>query len=341
MERMTLPAGPAALLAPEWLAHRYDPGRDAVHLVRAGRALRRQVPSLIDKHLPGAAEPRVVPRRDLRAVTPPSVPVHFVFHSAYCPSTLLATALDVPGVATSYKEPQLLDDLVGWRHRGGPPAQVGAMLDQALTLLARPFETGEACVIMPSDVVNGLAEGMLKLRPEARCILLHAPLQAFVTSIARDGVEGRLRVRDLLSKQLTDGLVAGLGFEKRDHLLHTDLQAAAVGWLAQQRLFAKLAELWPKRVRTLDSEVLLRRPAEVLAAAGLLFGRGMSEEQIAAVAEQFARSAENDAASPSGAQSNDRAAPHADEIGKVVAWATAVADNAGAQINLPAALVAI
>src|SRR4051812_43739354 len=69
-------------LAPEWLAHRYDPEHDAVHLVRADRALRRSVPFLTDEHLPSAQEPVVARREDALESAPAPSPVHFVFHSA-------------------------------------------------------------------------------------------------------------------------------------------------------------------------------------------------------------------------------------------------------------------
>ena len=336
-------SSPASLtLGPEWLAHRYDEAHDAVQFVQAERALRRSVPFLIDEHLPNAKAPLILSRADALAQAAEPAPVHFIFHSAYCCSTLLVRALDVPGRASGLSEPQILNDMVGWRHRGGAPAKVGEVLHNSLALLARPFEPGEACVIKPSNIVNGLAEGMMRLRPNARCLFLHAPLQSFLTSIARKGMWGRLWVRELLSRQLTDGLVQ-LGFEPKDHLLHTDLQAAAVGWLAQQKLFATLAAQWPERVRTLDSETLVARPSDSLRASSELFGLGVSEEEIAAsVAEVFSRNAKDGSAfAPSQREADRRAgeALHAEEIGKVTVWAEAVANTANVPMTLPAPLL--
>src|SRR4051812_29098778 len=95
-------------LSPDWLAHRYDPDHDAVHLVRADRALRASVPFLTDEHLPSAEEPVVARREDALAAAPDPAPIHFVFHSAYCCSTLLANAYDEEGLASSLKEPTIL-----------------------------------------------------------------------------------------------------------------------------------------------------------------------------------------------------------------------------------------
>ncbi len=330
------------VLAPEWLAHRYDETHDAIHLVEAPRALRRSVPFLIDEHLPGAKAPMVVRRDEAMAVAPAPAPVHFIFHSAYCCSTLLANAFDRPGLSASLKEPQFLADMVGWRQRGGEPSDIGAVLDQSLTLLSRPFEPGEAVVIKPSNVVNGLAQAMMNIRPAAGAVLLYAPLPVFLASIARKGMWGRLWVRELLSKQLTDGIV-DLGFSPRDYLLQTDLQAAAVGWLAQKQLFATMAARWPNRVRTLDSEVLVERPVEALLAIARLFALDLDERTAAQIVDNvFARNAKDGSGFASGQRASERAAGeavHAEEIEKVAVWADVVARNAGIDAELPAALL--
>jgi hypothetical protein len=212
------------------------------------------------------------------------------------------------------------------------------MLDDALRLTARTFAPGEACVVKPSNIVNGLIDAMLKLRPQAGCILLHAPLRAFVTSIARKGMWGRLWVRELLSRQLAEGLV-DLGFAPRDYLLHTDLQAAAVGWLAQQRLFDLIARRYPERVRTLDSEGLVAAPEAAITAAAALFGLSLDEAgRGKTVRDVFQRDAKDGSRFEPGQREAARRAGealHADEIDKVTAWAEAVAHAAGVPMILP------
>ena len=162
-------------LPPDFLAHRYDPSHDAVHFVNADRAVRRTAPFLTDENLPGASNPLVVRREDAQRVASGTARLNFIFHSAYCCSTLLANAYDRPGAAFSLKEPVLLNDLVGWRHRGGTPAQVGTVLDDGLRLLARPFVAGEVGVVKPSNVVNALIPAMVAGREEAGVLLCTPP----------------------------------------------------------------------------------------------------------------------------------------------------------------------
>jgi hypothetical protein len=328
-----------------WFAHRYDPEHDAVHFVRIPRAVHRAATFVTDEYLPAGLEKLILPRAAIVEVTPTPAPVHFIFHSAFCCSTVLARAFDVSGVSMGLKEPPVYNDIVGWRHRGGgPPARVAQVLDQVTTLLARPLGDGEVAIIKPSNLANVLARGLLSMRGESKALLLYAPLDTYLKSIAKKQMDGRLWVRDLLVKLLKEGLV-DLGFETKDYLGLTDLQVAAVGWLAQQSFFVQLGGEFSNRVRTLDSETLLARPAETLRALALLYGLPLTEAQIDMIVDgpaftthsksktafdNDARTAEYDAA----------AKLHGDEIAKVVVWAEAVAKNAGVAMTLPARLIA-
>jgi hypothetical protein len=323
---------------PAWLAHRYDPGHDAIHFIDASLDARRAVPFLNDENLPGFKLPTVVRRSEAMAHQAQPGKVHFVFHSAYCCSTLLAACFDLPGKALALKEPQLLNDMVGWRHRGAQPQALAQVMNDALTLLARPFEPGEVAVIKPSNIVNGLAEALLATRPESTAILLHAPLRSFLTSIARKGLWGRLWVRELFVTQLADGLV-DLGFDNESWLRQSDLQIAAVGWLAQQRLFHRLLQRWPERLRSLNSEVLVADPGPVLRHAAALFGVTVDDRAIAQmIADNFARDTKTGETFSQGQRDAAREAgeaAHRDEIDKVCIWAEAVAAANGLKLDLP------
>ncbi len=328
-------------LDPVWLAHRYQPDGDAFHMVNADRAARGKVAFLTDELLGSQLERRVLARAEAeRLAQAGSAPIHFIFHSAYCCSTLLARAFDIPGAASVAKEPQLINDLVGWRHQGAAAERVTATLDLSLSLLSRPFVSGEAVIIKPSNVVNGLLPTMLGLRPDARAVLLYAPLESYLASIARKGMWGRLWARELLSRQLVDGMAGPFGFTSRDHILHTDLQAAAVGWLAQHKLFTETAKKWPDRVRTLNSEILVAQPQESMERIADLFGLTLTPDQITKiVAEEFSRNAKDGAAFAAGQREADRRLAmdqHQDELDKVCVWANAVAQTIGLDLALPA-----
>jgi len=327
-----------------WLAHRYDPGHDAVHMLPVPRAEHRKAIFLTDEYLPKGLEPLVLRRTDAVRAGPPGAPLHFLFHSAYCCSTLLARAFDRPGWAMGLKEPVILNDIIGWRRRGGKGPDMASVLNDTLTLLSRPFAPGEAVIVKPSTAVNGLAPAMMALRPDARAILLYAPLPTYLASIAKKGLDGRLWVRTLLTGMLDDGLI-DLGFSTRDHLGQSDLQVAAVGWLAHQKLFAQIVERFgAARVRTLDSVTLMADPHAALSAMATLFGLPPDAAVIDAIAKgpAFATHSKSGTAFDAGnraAEHRDAAAIHGDEIEKVARWAEAVAAGAGLSAKPPAPLL--
>jgi hypothetical protein len=334
----------AAVADASWLAHRYDPGHDAIHLLPVPRAEHGKATFLTDEYLPKGLDPLVVRRSDAVRAAPPAAPLHFLFHSAYCCSTLLARAVDRPGWAMGLKEPVILNDIVGWRRRGGKGPDMASVLDDALTLLSRPFAPGEAVIVKPSTAVNGFAPAMLAVRPEARAVLLYAPLPTYLASIAKKGLDGRLWVRTLLTGMIDDGLV-DLGFTARDYLGQTDLQVAAVGWLAHQQLFTRLVERFgADRVRTLDSATLMADPRAALSAMAALFDLPADPVVIDAIAAgpAFRTHSKFGTAFDAGnraAEHRDATEIHRDEIDKVAQWAEAVAASAGFSPTPPAPLL--
>jgi hypothetical protein len=339
----SMPAAPsvsAVIDDAAWLAHRYDPDHDAFHFRRVARTVRAATPFLTDQHLGEETSPLVLRRSDCAAVAPDQrAPVHFLFHSAYCASTMLAHALDQPGVATALSEPVLLNDMIGWRRRGADPRMHGRVMDDALAMLGRGFANGEAVVVKPSNIFNPLARGALTLRPQARAILLHAPLRAFLLSVARKGLWCRLWCRELLENYLADGFVR-LAFEPRDYFRQSDLQVAAVGWLAQQQAFATLLGWAPERIASLDSETLTQDPAAAVAAA-MDHLRLACDRAAIAGHPALARNSKSGAAFAPGERQRDLAAAEAaygEEISQVVGWAEAVAAQAGIPLTLPGAL---
>ncbi len=320
-----------------WLAHRYDAERDSYQMRYLSRDAHDAATFITDDYLGTDTDILAVDRREIISHLPANKPLHFILHSAFCASTMLARGFNLPGVSMGLKEPVLLNDIVGWRRRGAERTAVAERLDHGLRMLSRPFGNDQAVVVKPSNVFNSLAPVALALRPESRAVLLYAPLPVFLVSVARKGLWCRLWCRELLEGLITDGMV-DLGFEPRDYFRQSDLQVAAVGWIAQHQLFARMAKQFgPERIATLDSERLTANPAAALASAAKLFGLDVSQ-QFSGNSSAFSthskfggsfttddRIAEHKAASDA----------HGDEIEKVLLWAEQVAEAAGVDLELP------
>lgn len=336
---MTTPDPTRVVRDATWLAHRYDAESDRIQFVHVDREAHRAATFLTDDNLRTAQRRVAVPRAQARAMSPEASPLHFIFHSAFCCSTLMVRAADLPGVAMGLKEPVILNDLSGWARRGAAGADVARVLDDALALLARPFTPGEMIVVKPSNVINAFAPAMLGMRSGARALLLYAPLRTYLASIAKKGMEGRLWVRDLFRKLARDGLI-DFGFSTEDYFGQTDLQIAAIGWLAQQALFdGMIRQFGPGRVLPLDSETLVTRPREATSAMYRLFGRPLAQAELDSIIDRgtFSRHSKLDVAFDRRdrlAEHDAAVSAHAAEVDMVAQWADLIAQQRGIPLRL-------
>jgi hypothetical protein len=325
----------------EWLAHRYDETNDTIQFRFVSREEQQRMTFLTSAEV-GDGRLAIFPRSDcLAEARARELPTpRLIFHSAYCCSTLLARAFDVPGVSFGLKEPQILNDVVGMQLRRADPRQVAAALDAALLMLARPLGAGEVIVIKPSNLLNPLIPLITAMRPHLRALLLHAPLDVFLASVARKEIEGRAWVRELMWKMILLGQAERFGFTDEDLYRQTDLQVAAVGWLAQQALFAEATQRHPG-FRTLDSETLIERPVESLNALGRLFELDFDPDEVVAGPAFTTHSKDrSDYSSEQREQDRDRGKSlHAREIGIVLEWAERLAEHAGIPMRLPARMI--
>ena len=325
-----------------WLSHRYDDDSDVILFRFIDRQAHSAATFLTDEEIgdaPMIAAPRVTSLNAARQLNLPAP--RYIIHSAYCCSTLLARAFDIPGVSIGIKEPVILNDVVGVHIRGGDPRQVAAALDIATLLLQRPLAAGEATVVKPSNILNPLLPLLLRLRPDARLLLLHAPLEAFVASIARKETVGRNWARDLMWKYMRLGQALRFGFSDEELYKHTDLQVAALGWLAQQALFGEIAQAHPDTVRTLDSETLVTQPKEVMERLAVHFDLPLDAAEVASgpAFQRHSKSGDSFTAAERAAERERSLDIHRAEIDIVVDWIHRVADHAGIQLELPGQLL--
>jgi hypothetical protein len=326
---------------PEWLAHRYDEQIDAFQYRHVPRSRHAEVGFATDDYLGKEANPVVIPREEAARLLGEQAPIHFILHSAYCASTMLVRSLDLPGSAMGISEPVVLNDMVGWRRRGADVRRHAMVMDQSLGQLSRPWGPGEAVVLKPSNIFNGLAMGALHIRPQSSALLLFSPIEEFLLSVARKGMWCRLWVRELLEILLQQGVV-DLGFEPRDYFRQTDLQVAGVGWLAQHMLFHRMASHYGSgRIATLDSETLTRDPAAAVAKVASHFGLGAQDLSSYSGHPAILRNSKSGDAFERGERQMDQARArkiYGDEIEKVAEWIRVVGERRGVSMELPFAL---
>lgn len=325
---------PAALAAdPHWLPHAFDPARQTVTCMKLPRARLAGTAFLADIARESGYGSAEVPLAALAAAAPaPDAPVIFIFHTAFCRSTLLVRALEQPGISTGLSEPGIIASLAG----AGQAGQ--AALAPVAALLARPWGQGEAVFVKPTNHANMLAPALMRALPQARALLMSNPLPSFLDAVIRKGMMGRRWGRQLYL-ELMGYAGMDLGMDGREQFLMTDLQATALAWFLNQRFLAAMVQNFGARVRVLDGDAFGRDPAATLAAVYGFAGHGVTPEQIAAIAAGpvFARDAktgEDYAAKAARDAAATRSSVTADEIAKVGEWVGMIARQAGLSVPL-------
>ena len=335
---MSAPTANAVALDPEWLPHTYDAPGTSLTFVHVPRQARSELMFLSDEHFAGKFEKLAFPVAEVAAgaADAETAPIHFVFHTSFCCSTLLAKALEVPGVSSTLQEPDVLINLANRLIRSDDSANRDR-LELVLHLLERPPAAGEAVIVKPSNFANRLVEPALAMRPDSRAVLLYSDVETFLRSLLKRGMFGRIFGRRLFN-QLRGWSRLDFGYGPEQLLEQTDVQVCALAWLMQVQHFDTIARAFgPERLTVLDSATLLRDPAQAIDRAQALFGLGLDREQVQSIASGpvFSKHSKfGDRAYDSEAREREHEAAtevHAEELGMVVQWIEAVA----AQLGLP------
>ena len=192
----------------------------------------------------------------------------FIFHTAFCCSTLLARALDAPGTALALKEPDVLMGLANILRVDAElrqsPERAEALLHTIFGLLARRFVCDERILVKPTNAANNLLPPAVQ--SGARAVLLYGDLRSFLVSVLKKGEACKAFVRqqyNIFSLD-ADGLAA---IPQRQAVAFTDLQAATAVWRHQMELFDRtLTATQRDQVVSLDFKTLMAKPVAALQA---------------------------------------------------------------------------
>ncbi|MBI1365013.1 MAG: hypothetical protein GC153_03545 [Alphaproteobacteria bacterium] len=334
---------------PAWLPEAFDPARDAIAFARIDRAgLAKE--AFLDKRMAGSVTARATaPAGDIIAASarlPRRPPPAFIFHTAFCCSTLLARALDRPESALALKEPNILLDLANAarvdEQLKRDPARFQSLFRAVAALLARPHAGEERVVVKPTNTASTLLGSALAIGAPA--LLLYGQLRDFLISIIKKGEEGRAFVRLQYNIYALDG--AGLAaIPPRQAMGFTDLQVAAVVWRHQIEQFARVLDGAPAaRLASLDYRKLLEAPAAVLTSAADHLRLPLDEAALtaAAASDVFARNSkfadQKFDAAQRGADEAALAERWKSELDLIVRWAAGLNLGVEARLPLPRAL---
>jgi hypothetical protein len=322
----------AAAADPDWLPHTFDESGAGLTSVYVPRTERAALTFLSDDHYQGRFAKAHHPAQAVREAVAqaPQVPIHFIWHTSFCCSTLLAKALEIPGRTIGLREPDVLINLAN-RFIRSEDAANRERLELVLRLLERPYAGEQAVIVKPTNFANRLIAPTLALRPGSRAILLYSDLKTLLLSLAKKNMRGRIWGRRLYA-QCAAWTSLRTGFTAADTLQQTDLQVAGLAWLMQIDHFRRIArQFGPERVMTLDSAAFMAAVPETLGAASEFLRLGVEEAQLREIASGpvftvHSKFAQQDySVEARDAEHEALMAAHGEEIEMVEKWVNAVA----------------
>ena len=191
----------------------------------------------------------------------------YIFHSAFCGSTLLAQILDKPGKSLSLKEPHVLAQIANLKRRAnfaGRQAMSNPDLVQCLHAMVHVFKRrGDPHILIkPTNLANNLIPDLLASGGKA--IMLYSSLEDFLLSIVKRGEEGHVFVRQCWQAAIQDK-EAVTRISPQTAMLYSDLQIAAIIWRQQIESFEHyLSADQNNQTRSLDISSFLNAPLDTL-----------------------------------------------------------------------------
>ncbi len=322
---------------PQWLPHAFSADGSSVSFVRVTRELHCSLPFADEQQLRDQPDWAIVPVDAIvdELATIDSAPIHFVFHTAFCCSTLLVNALAAAGSAVGIKEPAILVGLMQRLECGEDPS---GRLKLAMQLLARRFEGVDAIVVKPTCFANPLIPQLLAAVPDSRAVLLHSSVRTFLYSVAKRGIAGRKWGRQVYASAMKH-VPLDLGYTPVQTWEQTDLQIVGLGWLMRRNHFNRIAARYgPARVMQLEDTELTRAPARTLARVTECFRLPASASAIREVAagpvfQRHSKKATAFGPAERAIEQKNLVTLYGDEVEPVAQWIEAIAERRGISLT--------
>lgn len=212
-------------------------------------------------------------------------PPRFIFHTAFCASTFLSRCLDVEGVSTSLREPQILLDAANAKRLQWCSKTTSLDYRQlpklALLLLQKHTRPSEKLVIKPINSVNNIIAELLQLTGQGKSMMLYTDARNFLLSTLRKGEGGKHVIRAMFDLIRCDfPHLSNLSLSAIIHM--TDLNIILTLWRLQIEQAETALQLFSsgKVMASLYGEKLIQSPLETLRAASHFLDLGISADQI-------------------------------------------------------------
>lgn len=296
-----------------------------------------------DRVLVDIAEARAVREQYLRSH--PGRMLNYLFHTAFCGSTLLAKCLDRPRHCITFREPQVLMQLANLkRSRQAVPAPAvnfPELLELVLFFLACSANDGENVVFKPMNSANNLLDDILASPGTGGVVLLYSDLENFLLAILRGGEVRRGFARRLFQLVRSDTpQFANLPLSEVAAL--TDLQMAVLVWQVHMEQYRAALARHPRMdVKTLDCKTFYSEPEETLVRLGQQFGCALDRQAAKTITQgPLFRTHSKDShlaydAAQRATQDDELRTAHQEDLRALLAWSEHLRPDGLLRLPLP------
>ena len=245
---------------PHWLPHDIDWNTRTINFLKVPKKVYTE-PGFLFEYAPPDPQYCLSATIDsMQTLDVDAAPLHFIFHTAFCRSTLLVKALNISGCTVGLAEPKIVAALAS----GG--TQAIPLIAPVMRLLSRKRFDARAVFVKPTNHANRIIPHLLEAVPQAHAILMTNSLEPFLQSVRRRGLMGHRWGRNLY-REIQSYAHLDLGMSDEETFVMSDLQVAGLAWILNQRYFHHLASgRFASRIRILDGDQFNRQRMETVAA---------------------------------------------------------------------------
>jgi hypothetical protein len=216
-------------------------------------------------------------------------PLHFLFMTDFCGSTLLANALgELSGVSCLYEvrafaslanRKRLLDrNLVG-RSKGAAGLEDWRRVLRLVVFSMSRSVRGDTVILKEWPPTNYIISDILRCHEDIRAIFLYSDLEDYLNAIFRQPWRRDFTRRRMVVEFVETDLWPTI-HEGKECL--SDTKIAAAHWFVQQQAFLRIDRAVSSGIRSLHNCELYNHSVETVTAVARHFGIGIRPEEVAA-----------------------------------------------------------
>lgn len=196
----------------------------------------------------------------------------YIFHTAFCGSTLMSQALASLYNSLPLREPEALGNLLVYLRCANLSQEAyNTQVQQVLKLLSRRFHPQQVAVVKANDYANPLMPDLLQQQNNLPLLFMYTPLAEFLAGCLkaqnrRDWIKQRYQAVQAFASQI---LAWPQDLNLRDDAYG---EMAAVYWSYNVALFLRAWGIAPQRVRSLDFNQMLANPLAAVRRCADMFG---------------------------------------------------------------------